>query len=68
MEVKACASFGEELFATVSPGILARKCGQPHTNCNKSKLNGYGFLDMSWMTYKSPLKTYWGKVLKIANV
>ncbi len=33
--------------ASNSPGILARKCGQPHTNCNKSKLNGYGFLDMS---------------------
>ena len=30
-----------------SPVILARKVGQPHTNCNKSKLNGYGFLGMS---------------------
>ena len=33
-----------------STGILWPKVGQPPTNCNRSKFNGYDILNISWMS------------------
>ena len=39
-----------------SSGILGEIFGQPPTNCNKSKLNRFWFLDMSSVTEKKVLR------------
>ena len=51
-------------YFTCSTGILAEIFGQPPTNCNKSKLNRFWFLNMSSVTEKSPKGSSGGEVLK----
>ena len=48
-----CKGWG--LFASdlpVSPVILSQNGGQPWTNCNRSKLNWFCILNMSWVRKK----------------